>query len=102
MFYFNVNFFDADGNVLVPKSVRPIMDYDITVLGERRGSVRQYRHGNLHVREYETYYSVHFDNIDPRSDPLGHLMIDTPHFMKGIMLIANAAKRYLDSSDVVT
>jgi hypothetical protein len=95
----NVSFLDADGNVVVPKSVRPIIDYDVTVLGERRGCVRQYRYGNLHVREYDTYYSVHVDNIDPRVDPIGHLMIDTPLFMKGILLLADAAKRCLNSSN---
>jgi hypothetical protein len=96
-----VSFLDDEGNILVPKSVRPIVDYEITMLGEKKGSIRQYRYGNLHVREYDNYYSVHSDIIDPRVDPLGHLMIDTPHFMKGMVSLAVAAKRYLQSQNAV-
>jgi hypothetical protein len=96
-----VSFLDDEGNILVPKSVRPIVDYEITMLGEKKGSIRQYRYGNLHVREYDNYYSVHSDIIDPRVDPLGHLMIDTPQIMKGIVSLAVAAKRYLQSQNVV-
>jgi hypothetical protein len=96
-----MSFLDDEGNILVPKSVRPIVDYEITMLGEKKGSIRQFRYGNLHVREYDNYYSVHSDIIDPRVDPLGHLMIDTPHIMKGIVSLAVAAKRYLQSQNVV-
>jgi hypothetical protein len=96
-----VSFLDDEGNILVPKSVRPIVDYEITMLGEKKGSIRQYRYGNLHVREYDNYYSVHSDIIDPRVDPLGHLMIDTPQIMKGIVSLAVAAKRYLQSQKAV-
>ena len=45
------------------------MEYEPTILGEK-GSIKQYRHGNLHIREYDNYYSVHYDKIDPRNDPL--------------------------------
>lgn len=96
-----MSFLDDEGNILVPKSVRPIVDYEITMLGEKKGSIRQFRYGNLHVREYENYYSVHSDIIDPRVDPLGHLMIDTPQIMKGIVSLAVAAKRYLQSQNAV-
>jgi hypothetical protein len=96
-----VSFLDDEGNILVPKSVRPIVDYEITMLGEKKGSIRQYRYGNLHVREYDNYYSVHSDIIDPRVDPLGHLMIDTPQIMKGIVSLAVVAKRYLQSQNAV-
>lgn len=96
-----MSFLDDEGNILVPKSVRPIVDYEITMLGEKKGSIRQYRYGNLHVREYDNYYSVHSDIIDPRVDPLGHLMIDTPQIMKGIVSLAVAAKRYLQSQKAV-
>ena len=96
-----MSFLDDEGNILVPKSVRPIVDYEITMLGEKKGSIRQYRYGNLHVREYDNYYSVHSDIIDPRVDPLGHLMIDTSQIMKGIVSLAVAAKRYLQSQNAV-
>jgi hypothetical protein len=96
-----VSFLDDEGNILVPKSIRPIVDYEITMLGEKKGSIRQYRYGNLHVREYDNYYSVHSDIIDPRVDPLGHLMIDTPQIMEGIVSLAVAAKRYLQFQNAV-
>ncbi len=94
-----MNFLDGDGNILIPKSVRPIMDCEITLLGEKKGSRKQYRSGNLHIREYEAHYSVHFDNVDPRLDPLGHLMVDAPKYLNGLLSMAITAKRYLQSTD---
>jgi len=75
-----------DGEIEVPKSVRPIM-LDAareTRLGERRGAKKQYRYGNLHIREYDDKYVVHVDKVDPRKDPLGHLMKDSPETLLGI------------------
>jgi hypothetical protein len=76
-----VDFIDEDGNILVPKKVRPIIEYEKTHLGSRRGAIQQYRYKNLHVREYQDHYSVHSDRIDPRLDPLGHLLVDAPEYL---------------------
>jgi hypothetical protein len=76
-----VDFIDKDGNILVPKDVRPFIEYEKTCLGARRGAIRQYRYKNLHVREYRDHYSVHSDRIDPRLDPLGHLLVDAPEYL---------------------
>jgi len=75
-----------DGEIEVPKSVRPIMldAAQETRLGERRGAKKQYRYGNLHIREYDDKYVVHVDKIDPRKDPLGHLLKDSPETLLGI------------------
>ncbi|MGH9910472.1 MAG: hypothetical protein ACRD32_07510 [Nitrososphaerales archaeon] len=75
-----------DGEVEVPKSVRPIMmeTAEETKLGERRGAKKQYRYGNLHIREYDDKYVVHMDKVDPRKDPLGHLLKDSPETLLGI------------------
>ena len=54
-----MKFIDGDGNIIVPKSVRPIIDYEKTSLGNKKNSKNQYRYGNLHVREYEDNYTVH-------------------------------------------
>ena len=54
-----------------------------TVLGEPQGSRRQYRYGNLHIREYDDCYTVHADRVDPRRDPLGHLVRDAPEVLIG-------------------
>ena len=93
-----MTFIDDEGDILVPKLVRPIIDREITLLGEKKGSLRQYRIGNLHVREYENHYSVHVDRIDPRIDPLGHLIIDAPRYGKGILMLATAVRKYLQST----
>jgi hypothetical protein len=81
-----MKFIDGEGNILIPKSVRPIIDYNETNLGSKKGAEKQYRYGTLHIREYENYYSVHMDRVDPRTDPIGHLLKDAPeHIICGIM-----------------
>ena len=95
--YSDVNFIDGDGNILIPKSVRPIVDLNTTILGEKKGCKKQYRYGNLHIREYDSHYSAHLDMVSPHVDPLGHLMVDAPGYLAGFLTIANMAKRYLES-----
>ena len=55
-----------------------------TVLGQKNGAKKQYRYGNLHIREYDDKYLVHMDKIDPRQDPLGHLVHDSPEILIGV------------------
>jgi hypothetical protein len=78
-----VKFIDGDGNIIVPKAVRPIIDLKETTLGSKKGAMRQYRYGVLHIREYDTHYSVHMDTVDPSSNPLGHLLVDAPEYLSG-------------------
>lgn len=75
-----------DGEIEVPMSVRPIMmeAAEETSWGERRGARKQYRYGNLHIREYYDRYVVHMDKVDPRKDPFGHLLKDSPETLIGI------------------
>lgn len=77
------------------------MDHGITLLGEKKGCKKQYRYGNLHIREYESHYSVHLDKVDPRVDPLGHLMADAPNYLVGLLSMANMAKRCLESTEKI-
>ena len=50
-----------------------------TLLGDGKGSKRQYRNSSgLHVREYYDKFVVHEDTVDPRVDPIGHLIKDSP------------------------
>src|SRR5690348_5275619 len=67
----------------VPKEIRPFMlgDAEETRLGQKNGADKQYRYGNLHIREYDDKYLVHMDEIDPRKDPLGHLLVDAPEVL---------------------
>ena len=78
-----MEFIDADGSIIVPKAVRPIIGLNETALGGKKGARKQYRHGNLHIREYDTHYTVHMDRVDPGKNPLGHLLVDAPEYVVG-------------------
>jgi hypothetical protein len=78
-----VEFIDGDGNIIVPKAVRPIIDLQETPLGNKKGANKQYRCGSLHIRDYDTHYTVHLDAVDPLSNPLGHLLVDAPEYLAG-------------------
>jgi hypothetical protein len=80
-----VCYIDGDGSIIIPKSVRPIIDYRETYLGDKKGAKRQFRHGNLHIREYDNHYTIHRDKIDPRTDPLAHLLVDAPEYLIAIL-----------------
>ena len=56
-----------------------------TKLGDKKGAIRQYRKGNLHIREYESRFTVHSDRVDPRKDPLGHLLFDAQEVLIGLV-----------------
>ena len=55
-----------------------------TKLGDKKGAIRQYRKGNLHIREYESKFTVHSDMADPRKDPFGHLLLDAQEVLVGL------------------
>ncbi|MGA8911833.1 MAG: hypothetical protein WB443_03135 [Nitrososphaeraceae archaeon] len=80
-----MHYIDGDGNIIIPRSVRPIIDYDQTHLGDKKVARRQFRYGNLHIREYDNHYTVHRDKIDPRTDPLAHLLVDAPEYLIAIL-----------------
>ena len=70
----------------VPKELREFMleQAEETILGQKNGSNKQYRYGNLHIREYDNKFLVHTDKIDPRKDPMGHLVYDAPEVLIGL------------------
>ena len=55
-----------------------------TKLGDKKGAIRQYRKGNLHIREYDRKFTIHSDKVDPRKDPLGHLLFDAHEVLIGL------------------
>lgn len=79
----------------VPKELRQFMleEAQETNLGQKNGAKKQYRYGNLHIREYEDKYLVHQDKIDPRKDPLGHLIYDAPEVLVGLAFAALGGTR---------
>jgi len=72
--------------IVVPKELREFMldGADETFFGQKNGAKKQYRYGNLHIREYDDKFLVHTDKIDPRKDPLGHLFFDAPEILAGL------------------
>ena len=64
-------------NVLLEKA-------EETSLGQKNGAKKQYRYGNLHIREYEDKFLVHTDKVDPRKNVLGHLVSDAPEVLVGL------------------
>ena len=70
----------------VPKELREFMitGAEETILGQKNGAQKQYRYGNLHIREYDDKFLVHTDRIDPRKDPIGHLVFDAPEVLIGL------------------
>jgi len=70
----------------VPKELREFMldEAEETILGKKNGANKQYRYGNLHIREYDDKFLVHTDRIDPRKNPIGHLVHDAPEILIGL------------------
>ena len=75
-----------DDEIEVPKELREFMleEAEETILGQKNGAQKQYRYGNLHIREYDDKFLVHTDKIDPRVNPLGHLIHDSPEVLIGL------------------
>ncbi len=65
-----------------------LADAQETKLGQKNGAKKQYRYGKLHIREYDDKFLVHQDKIDPRKDPLGHLLHDAPEVLVGLAFAA--------------
>ncbi|HIE46783.1 MAG TPA: hypothetical protein EYP96_03345 [Nitrosopumilus sp.] len=69
--------------IQVPKELREFMldEAEETFLGQKNGAYKQYRYGNLHIREYDDKFLLHTDRIDPRKNPVGHLVYDAPEIL---------------------
>lgn len=86
--------------ITVPKEVREFMlsEAKETILGQKNGAKKQYRYGNLHIREYDDKFLVHVDKIDPIKDPLGHLIHDAPEVIVGLTCAAIVGSKTVKSS----
>ncbi len=76
----------SGNEIEVPKELREFMleKAEETFLGQKNGANKQYRYGNLHIREYDDKFLVHTDKVDPRKNPLGHLIHDAPEVLVGL------------------
>jgi len=83
----------------VPKELREFMPdkAELTKLGQKNGANKQYRLGNLHIREYDDRFLVHTDIVDPRRDPLGHLIYDAPEVLVGLACAAFGGSKVASS-----
>ena len=70
----------------IPKELGSFMleKAEETSLGQKNGAKKQYRYGNLHIREYDDKFLVHMDKVDPRENPIGHLVQDSPEILIGL------------------
>ena len=84
----------------VPKELREFMleEAEETILGQKNGAYKQYRYGNLHIREYSDKFLIHTDRADPRKDPMGHLVRDAPEFLIGLACAAFAGSLIVKKS----
>ncbi len=86
----------------VPKELREFMleEAKETLLGQKNGAYKQYRYGHLHIREYDDKFLVHTDKVDPRKDPIGHLIHDAPEVLIGLACAvfggSQIAKKFLN------
>ncbi len=91
-----------ESEIEVPKELREFMldEAEETLLGQKNGAYKQYRYGNLHIREYDDKFLVHTDKIDPRNNLIGHLVYDAPEVLIGLACAvfggSQVAKKILD------
>ena len=91
-----------ENEIEVPKELREFMleEAEETILGQKNGAYKQYRYGNLHIREYENKFLVHTDKVDPRENPIGHLIHDAPEVLIGLACAvfggSQIAKKFLN------
>jgi len=92
----------SENEIEVPKELREFMleKAEETFLGQKNGAYKQYRYGNLHIREYENKFLLHSDKVDPRKDPIGHLVYDAPEILIGLAFAvftsSQIAKKFLN------
>src|SRR3984893_14486985 len=73
--------------------------FDETILGDSRGSLRQYRNARgVHVREFRDHFEIHVDEIDPRTNPLGHLISDSPETLVAFAATSILARKTKSAS----
>lgn len=110
-----------DWSTLITQVVRSPAHRDITVskdlishpkysdfvnsIGEPQSQISDYRKRisggrSIHVRKYDHHFKIHWDNKDPESDPLGHLLEDATHWLviAGIAVLGIGALIYFASN----
>lgn len=96
-------------DVVVSKKKVPqpsIYDGFVESIGEPDRQIKDFRkriNGTecMHVKEYSNYYKVHRDKVDPRYNPISHLIEDSPEvsvgLAAGILSGYNAGKAHYEN-----
>ncbi len=94
---------DRSKDVAISKEVLPELppEFKETLLGDRRGARKQYRSSTAHAREYEDKFTIHIDREDPRRNPLGHLLKDSPETIAAAATTLYFAKRSLEKGQLM-
>ncbi|MBA4719258.1 MAG: hypothetical protein HRO68_09250 [Nitrosopumilus sp.] len=89
----------SENEIEVPKELREFMleNAEETLLGQKNGANKQYRYGNLHIREYDDKFLVHTDKVDPRENPLRHLIHDAPEVLIGFACAALGGSKVISA-----
>jgi hypothetical protein len=72
-------------NILI--SLDDFIAYGFTrSLGEWQGQLADFRYmlpdkRSIHLRVFPDHFRLHWDYIDPRADPIGHIAVDAPHWL---------------------
>lgn len=53
-----------------------------TILGEPKfGCLGQYRRGQLHAYDMNSYWLIHKDHFNPETHPIEHVVVDAPEWL---------------------
>ncbi|MQG76659.1 MAG: hypothetical protein FI703_04950 [SAR202 cluster bacterium] len=56
--------------------------FEKTTIDDLKGASVQYRgFDGIHIRKYPNHLVGHFDKVDPRKNPIGHLIHDAPEWI---------------------
>jgi hypothetical protein len=76
---------DPNASILI--SLEDFITYGFTrSLGEFQGQLADFRYmlpdkRSIHLRVFNDHFRLHWDYIDPRADPIGHIAADAPHWL---------------------
>ena len=78
------------------KYEKHLLDVDLlqqhrSILADSDGQIDNYRitlkdGRDIHIKEYDDHYKIHWDHANPSKDPITHLIKDAPHWLVVLLL----------------